>query len=573
MGVLAALGCANAAMAQTPLKAIPGTIEPGRERPLPALPVQPPFNFTIEEPGRSQVPRAVEELHFRLRGIRIVGAKTLKPASFRPLYARLIGHEVTIDDILDVADAIEDRYRHAGYVITRAFVPPQRVSDGVFTIRVLEGFVADLALDGGDTRTQALIRAYFRPVLVERPLTLAVMERALLLVNDLPGITASGVLRPSPNVEGASELVLTLKQARVSGGLGADNRGSRYQGFWTIAGDAAVNDIFGAGDQLAASFATAPDMLEKVVGQVRYHRPVGADGMTADAIVTVTHGEPGASLAPLDVVTDSYAIGPRLSYPLIRSRAETFLLDGGFTVQDAKVTTLGLALYHDQWRVVDVGASYSRDMLGGAAAATLDLAQGLGILGATTSHSTASDGLPILSQSGATQGNPEFTKITATARFERALIDPWSVAILAQGQYAFAPLLAGEQIAFGSEPIGRGYDPGAITGDHGVGGSVELRYNARLPQYNVPLLQPYVFYDTAKVWNVHPAPAGIAVTAGGTVGTGSGLALSSTGLGMRFYLPRDIAADVEFAHTMKAVPGSDGGHRTNKVLAEAAIRF
>jgi hemolysin activation/secretion protein len=548
-------------------------VEPGRDRPLPQPPIQTPFDFTIEQPGRSQVPRAVEELHFVLEDIHIEGAKSIPPAELKPLYARLIGRQVTVNNILDVADAIEDRYRGAGYVISRAFVPPQRVRNGIFTIRVVEGYVSDLTIDGGDAKTQALIRAYFKPVLGERPLTLATMERALLLANDLSGVAASGVLRPSPNVQGASELVVTLVQSPVTGGFGVDNRGSQFQGIWTLGADIAANGLFSAGDQLSASYATSPNVLEKVTGQVRYRRPIGADGLIASASVTVTHGEPGASLTPLMVITDSYAVGPRLSYPILRSRAETLQIDGGITVQGAKVTTLGLPLNHDQWRVADIDANYSRALLGGAAGASLDLAQGLGILGATTSGSISTIGLPILSQSGASRGNPEFTKIGGTIRFARTIVDPLSFAFIAQGQYGFAPLVAGEQIAFGSAPIGRGYDPGAITGDHGVGGAFELRYDEHLPRYYVELLQPYVFYDTAKVWNRHGASAGLAITAAGTVGTGSGLALSSTGLGVRLYLPRNITADFEFAHTMKAVPGSDNGRRTNKFLVEAGVRF
>ncbi len=554
-------------------RSLPGTVEPGRDRPLPQPPVQTPFDFTIEQPGRSQVPRAVEELHFVLSDIHIEGAKSIPVAELKPLYAALIGHQVTVTNILDVADAIEDRYRSAGYVISRAFVPPQRVRNGVFTIRVVEGYVSDLTIDGGRPKTQALIRAYFQKVLAERPLRLPTMERALLLANDLSGVAASGVLRPSPNVQGASELVVTLVESPVTGGFGVDNRGSQFQGVWTLGADAEANGLFSAGDQLAASYATSPNVLEKVTGQVRYRRPIGADGLSASAIVTVTHGEPGASLAPLQVITDSYAVGPRLTYPIWRSRAETLQLDGGFTIQDAKVTTLGLPLNHDQWRVIDLGLSYSRALLGAAAGASVDVAQGLGILGATTNNSTSSLGLPILSQSGASRGNPEFTKIGGTLRFAREVVGPLNVAMFAQGQYGFAPLLAGEQIAFGSSPIGRGYDPGAITGDHGVGGTFELRYDEHLPQYHVDLVQPYVFYDTAKVWNVHGASAGIAITALGAVGTGSGLALSSTGLGVRVDLPRNITTDFEFAHTMKAVPGSDNGRRTNKFLVEAAVRF
>ncbi len=94
-----------------------------------------------------------------------------------------------------------------------------------------------------------------------------------------------------------------------------------------------------------------------------------------------------------------------------------------------------------------------------------------------------------------------------------------------------------------------------------------------MPNYGIDLLQPYLFYDTAKVWNVHSAPSTIEQTAYGQVGTGSGLAIFSAGFGVRFFLKHDITADFEFARTMKKVIGSDNGRLASKLLVDASVRF
>lgn len=532
-------------------RVLPGAVEPGRDRPAPEVPTQPSFDFTIEAPARSQIPRAVEELRFTLTDIQIEGAQTLPAEEFRPLYQNLVGQEVTVSNILNVADAIEDVYRRAGYVLTHAFVPPQRVRNGVFTINVVEGYVASVTVEGGDPATQALVRSYVEPVVNVRPLSLAAMERALLLANDLPGITASGVLRPAPSVPGASELVVSIAEQKTSGGLAVNNRGSRFQDVWTLGGNVAVNGLVGVGDQLAASYSTSPNALEKTSGQVRYRRPVGTDGMTASMIVTATRGEPGSSLKPFNLVTTSLAVGPRVSYPLIRTRAESLSLDGGFTVQQANVETLGTPFSHDQWRVADLALTYSRIALGGSWSASFDGAEGLGILGATP------DGTATLSHPGAAT---EFTKLIASFRHIRTLIGPVSLALSGQGQYAFAPLVAGEQITFGGAALGRGYDPGAVTGDQGAGGSAELRWDEHFPSYHLETVEPYVYYDTGKVWNFHP-------------NQGGGQSVNSVGVGIRFFLPYAISADFEVSRTLRAVPGSDNGQKSTKLLMDAAIRF
>jgi len=533
---------------------VPGAVQPGHERTLPQAPPAPNFDFSVEAPQRSPVPRAVDEIHFTLNDIHIEGAATIPAASFRPLYQGLIGKDVTLSNILDVADHIEQAYRDAGYLLVRAYVPPQHVRDGVFTIHVVEGFVATVSVQGGDAAVRQQIKRYLKPLLYEKPLRLASIERALLLSNDLPGVAATGVLRPSPDVPGASDLVVTAAQPTVSGGLAANNRGSHFSGVWTVTGNAAYNSIFGD-DQLAMSVTAAPDALKQIGGQLRYTTAIGDDGLIGSLIGAYTHGR--TSLSGVELKTDSWAAGPRLSYPVIRTRDETLALDGGFTVQDAKSAIFGGNLSHDQWRVADLALTYSNnEFLGGTSTGTLDVAQGLPILGATR------DGSSDLSRKG---GTTDFTKLTGVFHWTEPLIAPVSLALAAQGQYAFEPMIIGEQIQFGGTQIGRGYDPGAITGDHGVGGSAELRFDQPIPDWSIKDLQPYAFVDAARTWYIQ---RGSAIDP-----SLKDQSIVSTGGGLRFWFPYDIYADVEVARMLDAVVGSDNGKRETKVLADVAVNF
>src|SRR5471032_1595702 len=161
-GMLAAAALLSL-VAPADAQVVPGTIPPGHDRPGPAIPTQPDFDFSIIAPHRSPVPRAVDEVHFKLTDIKIDGAVTIPPAQFRPLYEQLLGKDVTLGDILTVAEKIESQYRAEGYLLVRAYVPPQRVSDGVFTINVVEGYIAELSVQGGDEETRPLIKNYLEP--------------------------------------------------------------------------------------------------------------------------------------------------------------------------------------------------------------------------------------------------------------------------------------------------------------------------------------------------------------------------------------------------------------------------
>jgi hemolysin activation/secretion protein len=547
--------------AQVNAQVLPGAVQPGRDRPGPALPGQPDFDFSIVAPHRSPVPKAVDEVHFSLTDIKIVGAVTIPPSEFRPLYSGLLGKVVTLADILDVADKIEAQYRFRGYLLVRAFVPPQRVKDGVFTIHVVEGYLADVDVQGADATTRDLIGDYLSPARESRPLRIAELERGLLLANDLPGVKATGVLRPAPDTPGASELVVDTSQPWIAGGLAVDNRGSRFSGIWTIEGDVEFNSIFGA-DQIAASLTLSPSSLEQIAGQLSYRRAIGGDGLVASLIGSVTHGQPGSTLTVFNVLTDSWAVGPRLTYPLIRSRAETLILDGGFTVQDARVGILGSGFSHDQWRVLDIGGSYQRaNVLGGIWTSTFDVAQGLPILGASPNRI---GGIPNLNLSrlGALT---DFTKVTAYTRLAVPLFDAFSVVFTAQGQYSFSPLITGEEITFGGNQIGRGYDPGGITGDDGLGGSIEFHYDFRFPGSVVRALEPYIFGDGAKTWFIQRGPAISPSLLDQTI--------ASFGGGVRASLPYNFTVSTEVARTLNPVAGSDAGKRATKVLVNLALRL
>jgi hemolysin activation/secretion protein len=540
---------------------LPGAVQPGRDRPGPPVPGQPDFDFSIVAPHRSPVPKAVDEVHFQLSDIRIVGAVTIPAARFRPLYAGLIGKDVTLADILNVADAIEAEYRAAGYLLVRAYVPPQRVKDGIFTIDVVEGHLERVTVQGADAAIGAEIGGYLEPARAERPLTMASLERGLLLANDLPGIKATGVLRPAPDTPGASDLVVDTQQPWIAGGLAVDNRGSRFSGLWTIQADVEFNSLFGA-DQLGATLTLSPSSLEQIAGQLSYRRAIGDDGLIGSLIGSVTHGQPGSTLSAFNVLTDSWAAGPRLTYPLLRSRAESLILDGGFTVQDARIAVLGTGFSHDQWRVLDIGGSYQRgDVWGGVWTSTFDLAQGLPILGASPNRIAGLPN-PNLSRLGALI---DFTKLTGYSRLTVPLISSFTVVISAQGQYSFSPLITGEQIAFGGNQIGRGYDPGAITGDSGLAGSLELHYDFRFPNSVVRTLEPYIFTDAAKTWFIQRGPARSPALLDQTI--------ASAGAGIRVSLPYNLSAATEVARTFDPVLGSDAGKRATKVLVNLAWRL
>jgi hemolysin activation/secretion protein len=523
-----------AAAQQAPRPTLGPILQPGQGRPIPELPATPNFDFSIEAPRRSPVPRAVEELSFEVKDIRIAGSTVYSPEQLRPLYEPLVGHSVHLADIIAVADQIEGKYRADGYILTRAFVPPQSVSNGVFQINVVEGYIEAVSIEGGDEDARNRVRAIVAPVTASRPLQLKVIESALLLANQLPGTGASGLLRPSPTQPGASDLAVTVTAEPVSVVLSTDNRGTKLTSRWTQEADVAalVGD-----DQIVLTVSKAPRWDDRHAFSGRYVHPVGTEGMTVSANFLTSDSSPrGPGAGGLQLPTKSRSMGGRAAYPLIVSRENLLAIDGGLTIQKSEVNEAG-TLLRDDWRTIDIAVAYQNvEFLDGVSNVSLDVAHGLSILGASSEHS---------SNATRTGGQPDFTKFSTILRRTQPLWGSFSAAVTGIGQYSLNTLMLGEEVSYGGAVgVGRGYDPASLTGDSGAGGAFELRYDDASPVPYVNNAQYYVFYDAARIWNHKAAPP-------------NNDTLQSTGVGVRLSMVRNIALAIEVAHTFVPLPNND----------------
>jgi hemolysin activation/secretion protein len=476
------------------------------------------------------------------------------------LTAPLIGKSVHLSDIIKVADAIEAKYRGDGYVLTRAYVPAQSVNNGVFTITVVEGYVAAVSVTGGSDDARKRVERMLAPIPASRPLKLDVIEGALLRANEIPGVGVAGLLRPSPTQQGASDLVATISSERVTTILSVDNRGAALTDVWTASADVAIRSPFNEGGVVLLDFAAAPNNPHIRNSQSgKYMYPLGDSGLQLTLSALNSHGQPAGNTGGADFLSDSQAYGVRLTYPLIDTRANKLSIDGGLTWQNAFLRQFGgLISDHDQWREADVALIYQQNgFLAGTTTATLDLTQGLDIFGASP------EGALNISHLGAV---PNFTKLSAVIHRVQQLYGPLSLSLTATGQYGFDSLYVGEEISFGGAQVGRGYDPASITGDMGVGGDAELRYDLAIsgrhidsPNVTITHAELYTFYDAAKVW-VH-------------TGTIAPDYIASSGFGGRVILDDHIQLGLEAAFPLIKVPTSDFGQRAMRVLFNGSVRF
>jgi len=531
--------------------------QPGQER-VPSAPVSKPgIDFQIEAPRRTPVPRASEDLVFDVIDIVIDGSTVYPAAELREFVAPLIGKPGKLADLLGASERIEKKYHDDGYVLTRVYLPHQSVENGRFRIEVAEGYVAGVSVDGGDEGVRQWVERSLAPVLASKPLRIAVLEDALLAANEAPGVSVSGLLRPSATEAKASDLVVSVNAPLYTGSVAFDNRGSANTGIWTGSGNLAVRSPFDDGGQFQLSYSSAMDLNERRAAQARYAlpSPIGPEGLLLSLGGLMSHGEPAGSVKSLKMISDSTSIGPRATYPLLRGRQEKLSLDGGLTVQASDVHIFGTTpLSHEEWRTLDIGLLYQNThFLWGSADGTAVFAHGLPAFGATPPRNTSRPG-----------SVSDFRKLSGTVHTVQPLSGGLSLSVQGQWQYSPSMLLVGEQVSFGGPSIGRGYDAAAVTGDNGVGGAMELRYDLApgdfyLNDLGADTTQLYTFYDTGEVWLNNQEAA---VTT-----------INSVGAGMRLTVFQNFSINVEVAKSLTPAPSSDEGRRSLRGFFNGSVRF
>ncbi len=540
-GVAAVLAPAGADAQPVPGGRLPGTVEPGRPSvpaPLEEMRKAPKAQLQFSIPAqRKGTPAAgAGDLRFPLARIAVEGATIFNPEQdFAAAIAALIAKPVTLAEVSALADQIQTQYLERGYGLTRVFVPAQELRDQTITIRVIEGHLERARVEGGGARDRARVEARLADALAARPARVDLIERGLLLVDDLPGVTVTGLVRPGDSF-GAAELLVGYTQTPYALVAGMGNRGSDFAGPWSAFVDIAANAPLGLGEQMGLTLSATPRISEQRSANGRWVQPLAGSGLSLTSNANYSRGRPGAALQPFAVATESYGAGQRLSLPLIRSRARNLSVEAGWNAQTATVELLNLPFSRDRWRSIDAKVSYSQlRFLGGDLFAQAGVTQGLDMAGATGRADLAASRL---------RPDPWYTKVNAEIAYGRRLPADIGATLTVAGQYTPDTLLAGEEFALGGSRFGRGYNGGDLSGPNGVGAGLELRRAWNPGVERLDGVTFYGFVDTGRVWDSVAASTH----------------LVSAGAGVRLGLLGKANLSAELARTLRALPlpGAEG---------------
>ena len=180
---------------------------------------------------------------------------------------------MTIGAMQEIAAAVTQYYRSAGFVLAQAFIPAQEVVDGVVVIEVLEGDLGNVLTEGNDKYSSELLAQPFKK-LIDSPVQGEVMQSAILTVSDYPGLSMFGVFQPGREV-GTTDLVLRVQEERTfTGALRYDNQGTRFTGPQRAYAEVSFHNPFGFGDQLYAAILRTYRPANSGFYKLQYEHPL-----------------------------------------------------------------------------------------------------------------------------------------------------------------------------------------------------------------------------------------------------------------------------------------------------------
>jgi hemolysin activation/secretion protein len=473
------------------------------------------------------VPLADPTPLFLLRRVSIVGATAIPPDRLTTAYQPYIGKKVSQADLVAIAGNISDIYRIAGFHLSRAIVPSQHINEGSIRVQVIEGSITEIGLKGEDAE-QFGVRQLLGPVLAEQPSRLTTLERQLLLINGRPGVRIKDtMLEEIGNASGQFRLTVFVKTWHIYTSFGLDNLGSSAVGPWQSYATAAFNSCLAQGDTLTVNLSTTPaDPRQLAFGRLSYDVPVGIDGLRVGASGVYSDVWPGDYRHAYSDNTATESFELRASIAPLQSQRSTWALTAAIAITNASEGDVFGPIYRDRVRAINLTSDYRlQDNFGGTNYLTVTLRQGLDILGASHSNDD------FLSRDGASSN---FSALNVWFTRYQTLTDTLSLKVAGAGQVASGPLFLSQQFYLGGVAFGRGYGAAEISGDNGMAGSLELRFDRKLNSKYLTGYQLYSFVDSGVAWN-----DGFRYT--------DGISLISAGGGVRFFLINNTQADFAVA--------------------------
>lgn len=407
---------------------------------------------TLQAPGAPllDIPPELRDYRFEVKRIALDPSVILSAEELESVTRRYTGREIAFQELSSLIGDLNALYAQKR-MLARAVLPPQQITDGVLTVRLIEARIGDVKLSGNASTADGYITRRV-DIARDEPVALDALRDALVDFNLRNDVMLRAQLTPGASF-GTTDIVLqAIEPPRWEAMLGFDNAGTEAVGEERVALNATVRSLTRHRDRLI----TAGVFTEgSKTGSVLFDLPVWRRGTRLGAgfdasDISIENGP----LAAADVTGSASTLTLQATHPLL---ARPDLRIDGLLAYRAK---------HSSTEFFDVEiANVTVRSLEASVSATKFDASGTWY----TQHGLTSgiDGIGSDNSFLVYRGDVQ--------RWQRL----WNDALLrlsVQGQWADIDLLPpAEQFQLGGRYSVRGFREGLLIGDTGYLVSAELR--------------------------------------------------------------------------------------------------
>lgn len=510
------------------------------------------------EPEPLKTPQGVT---VTVKAFRFVGNTLLTDEQLADVVASYLNRALDLNALNAAASAVAKAYRETGWIV-RAYLPKQEIQDGIVTIQIVEAVFGKVDTEGVELQRLTADTAVNMIESVQPrgdKLSSHNLDRALLLLDDLPGISATGTLRAGKQ-QGETDLLLKLADdPLLHMEAGADNNGSRATGSERLLANLTANSPLRLGDLVRTNYlhSKGSDYL-----RAAYSLPVGFDGWRVGVNGSILYYDLVApEFLSLNGEGSSDSVGLEASYPIIRTRPRNLYLQLNYDRKHFDNKANGETSSKYQVNTTSIGLVGNLfDKLGGGGANTASLKYSYGRLDLSGSPTQEADALT-------TRSEGHYAKWRYALSRQQVMTDTLSFYAAFSGQWSHDNLDSSEKFYLGGASGVRAYPTSEAGGSQGHMLNLELR--RKLPQGFT--LVPFYDWGWVKVNSNNDFNG--AAASNTIVLKGAGLAVNwqgDTGISARLTWARRISDNPNLTTAGK---DQDGSYIKNRVWANVMVPF
>ena len=136
----------------------------------------------VETNVKQQPEESVAKVEFNLSRVNVDPSEVLSEAEIQKVIDPYIGKKVTLADLYAITGAINNLYVDKGYMVCKAYLPPQRIHEGAVQIKLLEGKTGLVTVQGLKHTREGYVKSRI-PLKPEKVANTAVLNKQLQRFN------------------------------------------------------------------------------------------------------------------------------------------------------------------------------------------------------------------------------------------------------------------------------------------------------------------------------------------------------------------------------------------------------